>query len=57
MTARLEKQTVAIHIFSRSKGNRTMKFGQLKEYNIRNIFIEKSCRKCGGEAILRPLHK
>ena len=30
-----------IHIanISRSKGNETMKFGQLKEYNTRNIFL------------------
>ena len=26
-----------------------MKFGQLIECNLRNIFIEKSCTKCGGE--------
>ena len=27
------------------------KFGQLIEYNLRNIFLEKSYRKCGGETI------
>ena len=26
-----------------------MKFGQLIEPNMRNIFVEKSCTKCGGE--------
>ena len=26
---------------SKSKGNQTMKFGQLIEYNTRNIFLEK----------------
>ena len=26
-----------------------MEFGQLIEYNIRNIFLEKSNTKCGGE--------
>ena len=31
-----------------------MKFGQLLEYNMRNIFIEKSYTKCGGETIPRP---
>ena len=31
-----------------------MKFGQLMEYNMRNIFLEKSYTKCGGETILRP---
>ena len=34
-----------------------MKFGQLIEYNIRHIFVEKSYTKCAGEAILRPLSK
>ena len=27
---------------SRSKGNQTMKFGQVIEYNKRNIFLQKS---------------
>ena len=31
-----------------------MKFCQLKEYNMRNIFLEKSYTKCGGEASPRP---
>ena len=34
---------------SRSKGNQTMKFGQLIECNMRNIFLQKVCTKCGGE--------
>ena len=36
----------------RSKGNQTMKFDQFVEYNIRNIFLEKSYLKCGGETSL-----
>ena len=32
-----------------------MKFGQLIEYNMRNIFVEKSYAKCAGETIPRPL--
>ena len=32
-----------------SKGNQTIKFGQLIEYNIGNIFLEKSSARCGGE--------
>ena len=32
-----------------------MKFGQLIEYNMRNIFVEKSYIKCAGETITRPL--
>ena len=34
-----------------------MKFGQLIEYNMRNIFIEISYTKCAGEIIPRPLSK
>ena len=34
-----------------------MKFGQLIEYNMRNIFYEKSFSKCGGETIPRPFSK
>ena len=42
---------------SRSKGNQTMKFGQLIEYNMRDIFVEKSYTKCGKDTIPRPLSK
>ena len=38
----------------RSKGNQTMKFGQLIEYSTRNIFLEKSYTEWGGEASPRP---
>ena len=41
-------QTIAIHILtniSRSKGNQSKKFGQLIEYNLKNIFLEKSYAK------------
>ena len=34
-----------------------MKFGQLVEYNMKNIFVEKSYTKCAGETIHRPLSK
>ena len=34
-----------------------MKFGQLIQYNKRNIFLEKSYRKCGREAIPRLFSK
>ena len=34
-----------------------MKFGQLVEYNMRNIFDGKSYTKCGGETIPRFLSK
>ena len=38
---------------SRSKDNQTMKFGQLIEYNMKNIFSKKSYINCGGETIPR----
>ena len=31
-----------------------MKFGQLIEYNMKNIFLEKSYTKCGGGTSPRP---
>ena len=49
-----------MHIFtniSRSKGNQAMKLGQLIEYNMRNIFLEKSYTKCGRETIPRPFSR
>ena len=42
---------------SRSKGNQAMKFSQLIEYNMKNIFLEKSYTKCSGETISRPFSK
>ena len=53
MTSQPGSQTIAIHIFSdisQSKGNQTMRFGQLIEYNKRNIFLEKLCGTWGREA-------
>ena len=57
MTSQPGQQIIVIHILrntSRSKGNQTMKFGQLTECNMRNIFLEKSFTKCGGETSPRP---
>ena len=42
MTPQPGKQTIEIQILSnisRSKGSETMEFGQLIEYNMRNIFL------------------
>ena len=52
-------QTIVIHILSNifhSKGNQTMKFGELIEYNKRNIFFQKLCRKWGKETGSKPLY-
>ena len=43
------KQIQCIYLqsnISRSKGNQTMKFGQLTEYDMINIFFEKLYTKC-----------
>ena len=34
-----------------------MKFSKLREYNMRNIFLEKSYINCGGETSLSPFSK
>ena len=42
MTSQPGLQTFGIHILhniSQSKGNQAMKFGQLKEFNKKNIFL------------------
>ena len=52
MTSRPAKQTAGINILpniSRSKGNQTIKFGELIEFNMRNIFYQNSYTKCVGE--------
>ena len=45
MTSQPGEQTIAIHILpnmSRSKGNQAIKYGQLIEYYMKNIFVERS---------------
>ena len=44
MTSQTGTQIITVHIFrntSRSKGNQTIKFGQLIEYKVRKIFLQK----------------
>ena len=60
MTSQSGKQTIAIQTLPnipRSNNNQTMKFGQLIEYNMRNVFLKKSYTKCGGETIPRSVSK
>ena len=57
MTSQSDQQTIVIYILSnisRSKGNQTMKLGQLMECNMRNAFLEKSYTKFGGKTSPRP---
>ena len=60
MTSQSGLQTMAINILpniSKSKGNQTMKFGQLIEYNKINIFLQKLFGKLGREISSRPLFR
>ena len=56
MTSQPGLQATAVHILpniSQSKGNQSIKFGQLIEYNKRNIFFQKLCGKWGREISLK----
>ena len=58
MTSQPGLQTISIGIsanISQSKGNQTMQFVQLIDYNKRNMFLQKLCRKWGKETSSRPL--
>ena len=57
MTSQSGKQTIVIQVLQnilRNKDNQAMKFGQLRKYNMKNIFLEKQYTKCGGEISPRP---
>ena len=60
MTSQTGQQIITINKLSnisRSKGNQAMRFNQLIEYNMKNIFLEKSYTKSAGEASPRPCYK
>ena len=46
-----------LSIISRTEGNQTMKFGQLRQNNMSNIFLEKAYTEYGGKTIPRPFSK
>ena len=51
-------QTIAIHLstkISQSKGNQTMKFRQVTEYNNRNIFLQKLCQGVNQKITIRTV--
>ena len=53
-------QTTAIDILtniSQSKDYQAMKFGQFIEYNMRNIFLEKSHTRYVRDGVPRPFSK
>ena len=60
MTSPTGKQTITIRILaniSKSKGNQAMKFCELKECNMKNIFLKKTYTRCGRETIPRSFSK
>ena len=57
MTSQPGKQIISIHILSnitRSKNIHGIKFGQLMQYNMWNIFIEKSFTEYGRKSVTTP---
>ena len=55
MTSQHGLQTIAIHVLSnisQSRGNQTMKVGQLIEYNKRNIFFKNYVENKAGRLVL-----
>ena len=56
VTSQTGKQSVhLLPNISKSKGNQIVKFGQLIDYNVRNMFVQRSCRKWGRNTRSRPL--
>ena len=52
------KQTITIHILpniSRGKFSQTMKFSRLMEYNVRNIFLQKSWENLSARLLSAPI--
>ena len=59
LTSQPGQQTIVIQILSNivsSKDNQTIKFGQLIDCNMRNSFLKKSCKNCGGDNSPRPFN-
>ena len=60
MTLQPGKQAIAIHILpniSRSKGNRTMKFGQFIEYNVEIFFLKNHTQRLVEKLVPNPFIK
>ena len=60
MTLQSRQQIITKDILSniaRSKGYRTMKFGLLIEYNMRNIFLKELYTNCDGKSSFRSFYK
>ena len=60
VTSKLGYQTTVIHILpniSRSKGNQTIKFGQLIECNMRKVFLENHTKNVVDKLVPEPYLK
>ena len=60
LTLQPGKQTVTMHVMlnmSKSKGNQRIKFGEVIECNMRNVFLKKSYTKYGEGTIHRSFLK
>ena len=58
MTSQIGQKIIVIDILPNlSKDNQTVKFGQLIEYNMGNIFLKKSYAKSIGESSPRSFYK
>ena len=59
MTSQTEKKKHLKYTYcssvARSKSNETIKYGQLLEYSVWNIYFSKSCREWDWETRSRPL--
>ena len=58
MSSQTGQQIIPIHILSnisRGKGNQEISFGQLIKHNIRNKFLQQSCRKWSSGTSARSL--
>ena len=54
MTSQSGQERITIQILlniSQIKGSQAMKFGQLIQYNKKNIFLQKSCRNDAGKLV------
>ena len=54
------KQTIVIHVLPNilsNKDNQAIKFSQVREYNLKSIFLEKPYTKYGRETSPRPFSR
>ena len=57
LTSQTGKRTITIQILSNISGSKyNQTSGLVIEYNLRNIFLQKSCQKWGREANSRPIY-